>query len=348
MKKTLLFVVLMLLCSTVLIAGCAPAATAPASEAPASEAPVSEAPVSEAPASEAPAADGDAATGGKKIAFINPYVSAPYMAAYVTAQNAKADELGVELVMMDAEGNSQKAYDLAQSALGQNFDGIMLLSPDTKSSISIVKMIQKAGIPMIITNAKADDSVQKDLTFVGADLELQGEMAGEMALEVMGDDGGKVCVIEGPGGHDAAISRSAGFMKAIEGKDKVEVLGVQQADWDRALAMQKMEDFLTQFPEIDVVYCHDDNMAIGAVEAAKAAGRLDDIKIIGVGAAKDGLEAIKNGEMYGTVLQSPGEEGEKSLVAMLDTIDGKTLDKWIKLACDKITIENVNDYKGEW
>ncbi|MEG2626143.1 MAG: sugar ABC transporter substrate-binding protein, partial [Christensenella sp.] len=227
-------------------------------------------------------------------------------------------------------------------------DGIMLLSPDTKSSISIVKMIEKAGIPLIITNAKADESVQKDLTYVGADLEKQGEMAGEMALEVMGEKGGKICIIEGPGGHDAALSRSAGFKKAVEGKPGVEIIGVQQADWDRAIAMQKMDDFLVQFPEIDVVFCHDDNMAIGAVEAAKAAGRLKDITVLGVGASIDGLAAIKSGEMFGTVLQAPGEEGSKSVQAIVDTMDGKTLDKWIVLDCDKITKENVDEYKGEW
>ena len=300
--------------------------------------------------SEAPAVGNEepAAAEGKRIAFINPYVAAPYMAAYVVGAEAKAKELGLEFVMMDAEGSSQKAYDLAQSAVSQKFDGIMLLSPDTKSSISIVKMIEASGIPLIITNARADESVQKDLTFVGADLELQGNMAGEMALEVLGEEGGKICIIEGPGGHDAALSRSGGFHAVVDGVEKVEIIGVQQADWDRALAMQKMDDFLTQFPEIDIAFCHDDNMAIGAVEACKAAGRQDEITIIGVGASKDGLAAIKSGEMFGTILQSPDEEGSKSVQALYDTMNGQKLDSWIKLACDKITIENVDNYKGVW
>lgn len=343
MKKLLGIGIVVIMCVALLITGCAPQQAAPATSAPAEKS---------AGAATEQGGTGEegntAAGGGKRVAFINPFVSSPYMAAYVNAAMAKAEELGIELTMMDAEGNSQKAYDLAQSAVGQKYDGIMLLSPDTKSSISIVKMIEKAGIPLIITNAKADESVQKDLTYVGADLEKQGEMAGEMALEVLGEKGGKICIIEGPGGHDAALSRSAGFKKAVEGKPGVEIIGVQQADWDRALAMQKMDDFLVQFPEIDVVFAHDDNMAIGAVEAAKAAGRLEDITVIGVGASIDGLAAIKSGEMYGTVLQAPGEEGSKSVQAIVDTMGGKELEKWIVLDCDKITKENVDNYKGEW
>lgn len=339
MKKTVLMIFAVVMVAALLLTGCVPQQAAPAEEA---------APADDAALAEEAVPDQEVAAGGMKIAFINPYVSAPYMAAYANGMFAKAEELGAEVVMMDAEGNSQKAYDLAQSALTQDFDGLMLLSPDTKSSISIVKMVQDADMPLLITNAKADDSVQKDIPFVGADLELQGEMAGQMTLDILGDDGGKVCIIEGPGGHDAAISRSAGFKKVVEGKDGVEILGVQQADWDRALAMQKMEDLLTQFPEIDVVFAHDDNMAVGAVEAIKAANRLDQIKVIGVGAAIDGLDSITNGEMYGTVLQSPVEEGEKSVETMLQIIDGQEVPLWTKLEVAAITKDNVDQFEGTW
>lgn len=333
-----------ILCAAILFTGCVPKQGA-GGETPTTE----QSTEASAVATESSETDGESVSaGGRRIAFINPFVSSPYMAAYVNAAMTTAEELGIELTMMDAEGTSQKAYDLAQSAISQKYDGIILLSPDTKSSISIVKMIEKAGIPLIISNARADESVQKDYTYVGADLEMQGQMAGEMTLEALGDKGGKICIIEGPGGHDAALSRSAGFKKAVEGKEGIEIIGIQQADWDRALAMQKMDDFLVQFPEIDVVFCHDDNMAIGAVEAAKAAGRLGEITIIGVGASIDGLEAIRNGEMYGTVLQAPSEEGSKSVQAIVDTMDGKELEKWIALDCDKITKENVDEYKGEW
>lgn len=283
-----------------------------------------------------------------RIAFINPYVAAPYMATFAEAAIEKGKELGAEVVMMDAEANSQKAYDLTLNAINQKFDGIMLLSPDRKSSVSLVKKVLESGIPLIITNARADDSVQKLVPFVGADLEIQGEKIGNAVVEVLGDDGGNVCIIEGPGGHDAAILRSQGFMKVIDQHDNIKVLGVQQSNWDRAKAMAIMEDYLTQFPEIDAVFAHDDNMAIGAIEAIKAAGRLEEIKVFGVGASKDGLAAIKKGEMYATVTQQPELEGALSVEVMIKVINGEDVPEWTKLPCDTVTKENVDNYKGTW
>ena len=109
-----------------------------------------------------------------------------------------------------------------------------------------------------------------------------------------------------------------------------------------------MEDFLTRYDKIDVLYAHDDNMAIGAIQAIKAAGRLSQIKVVGINGNIEALAAIKAGEMYSTVNQPPDWEGKAAVEYAVRYLNGETLPKWIKTNIEPITKANVDNFKGVW
>jgi ribose transport system substrate-binding protein len=109
-----------------------------------------------------------------------------------------------------------------------------------------------------------------------------------------------------------------------------------------------MEDFLTRYDKIDVLYAHDDNMAIGAIQAIKAAGRMSEIKVVSISGTIEGYEAVKAGEMYSTVSQPPDIEGKNAVEYAIRYLNGEKIDKWVKTPIAQVTKENVNQFKGVW
>jgi ABC-type sugar transport system substrate-binding protein len=155
-------------------------------------------------------------------------------------------------------------------------------------------------------------------------------------------------MIEGAAGSFPAIHRTSGFIAAMAGYPNVKLIANQNAGWDRAQAQKVMEDFLTRYDKIDVLYAHDDNMAIGAIQAIKAAGRMSEIKVVSISGTIEGYEAVKAGEMYSTVSQPPDIEGKNAVEYAVRYLNGEKIDKWVKTPIAQVTKENVNQFKGVW
>jgi ABC-type sugar transport system substrate-binding protein len=179
-------------------------------------------------------------------------------------------------------------------------------------------------------------------------MEDEAKMAADSVKELLGNQGGNVVILEGAAGSFPAIHRTSGFRAAIADSPQIRIIANQNTGWDRAQAQNIMEDFLTRYDKIDVVYAHDDNIAIGAIQAIKAAGRLAEIKVVGIGGTIEGLDAIRTGEMFSTVDQPPDWEGKASVEYAVRYLNGEKLDKWTKTAIAPITKANVNQFKGVW
>lgn len=284
-----------------------------------------------------------------KIMFTNAFYSAPYCAPMIKAAQEKAAEMGIELQILDGKADGQVQLDQIQNAITQGVDGILYFPADQESSVTAVKKLAESKIPCIIINSQVDPSVQ-DLvgTFIGTDYYAQGEVAGQMALDALGQAGGNVVVIEGAGGTEAQKKRSEGFEKVIAANPNIKIIGKQQADWDPAKAQKVMEDFLAQFGDtINLVYTHDDGMYQGAAKALKDAGKIDKLKCISIGANAAGVAAVKAGELYGTASQSPINEGKMGVEYIVKLINGEKLPAWVKVPSVPVTSANIAEFDGQ-
>jgi len=275
--------------------------------------------------------------------------AAPYFKALITAAEAEAAKQNVKLKVLDAEWNTQTQASQIENLIAQKVDVLEIIPCDSVAVIPSMKKVVDAGIPLVIVNTQHDASTENLIeTFVGASMEDEAAMAADSAIKLIGKTEGKVVMIEGAAGSFPAIHRSSGFEEAISGYSNIELLAKQNAGWDRATAMSVMEDFLTRFSKIDVLYAHDDNMAIGAIQAIKAAGRMDEISVVSISGTIEGYDAIRSGEIFSTVSQPPDWEGEMAVKAAVDILNGKTLDKWTKTPISQVTKENVDNFKGVW
>jgi ribose transport system substrate-binding protein len=122
----------------------------------------------------------------------------------------------------------------------------------------------------------------------------------------------------------------------------------QPGNWTREGALTVAENILQAHADLDVIYAHDDNMAIGAVSAVRDAGRLDRVKVLGIGGSIEGLEAIRKGELYGTVFDSPKAAAYICSKALVAHLEGKTIPTEVFIPRPVVTKANVDKFKGEW
>ena len=152
-----------------------------------------------------------------------------------------------------------------------------------------------------------------------------GKLAGEYIVELLGGKG-NVVELEGIPGASAARDRGQGFNEAIGGTD-IEVVAKQTANFDRAQGLTVMENILQAQPEIDAVFAHNDEMALGALEAIKASKR--DILVVGFDATDDAKAAVESGEMAATVEQLPKEIGSLGVETAVKILNGEKVESMI-------------------
>ena len=219
-------------------------------------------------------------------------------------ESAKAE--GVELKFTDAQGEQENQIQAIRSYIQQKVD-VIAFSPVVETGFEgVLQEAKAAGIPVILTD-RAVDTEDPSLyeTFLGSDFVLEGEKAGEWLVEnageadVDGDGDINVVQLEGTTGAAPAIDRAEGFASAIEAEPTIEVTASQTGDFTREGGKQVMESFLQSEDGIDVVFAHNDDMGLGAIEAIEAAGLEPgkDVKIITIDAVKDGMQALADGKI---------------------------------------------------
>jgi ABC-type sugar transport system substrate-binding protein len=242
------------------------------------------------------------------------------------------EEAGIELKFSDAQGKQENQIKAIRSFIQQQVD-VIAFSPVVESGWdTVLNEAKDAGIPVVLTD-RAVDSADESLyvSFLGSDFVLEGEKAGAWAVAEFTDaDAVNVVELEGTTGAAPANDRAAGFRTAIEGEPKFEIIASQTGDFTRAGGKQVMEAFLKSNPDIDLVYAHNDDMGLGAIEAIEAAGLVPgtDIKMVTVDAVKDGMQALADGKINFIVECSPllGDQ----LVEIVTTVnDGGTVEKRI-------------------
>ena len=170
-------------------------------------------------------------------------------------------------------------------------------------------------------------------------------LAAELAVDYFGEEEGKIGIIEGFPGSDPQIYRTQAFLEEMNSHPNIEIVGIVDAKWSRSRAELAALDLLRKDPEINMIYCHDCNMAMGAYDAIKKEGK-EEIKIIGIGDALEYKDAVKEGKIYGIASQSMDYEAAYGLIWAERAARGKELRPWYKNPCEALTAENIDKYRS--
>ena len=212
-----------------------------------------------------------------------------------------AAKAGIELKFDDAQQKQENQIKAIRNYIQQQVD-VIAFSPVVESGWdTVLKEAKDAGIPVILTD-RAVDSADKSLykTFLGSDFVKEGTLSGEWLVEQYKGKTGTVNIVElqGTTGSAPAVDRQKGFADTIASNPNLKVIASQTGDFTRAGGKTVMEQFLKANPKIDVLFAHNDDMGLGALEAITAAGKVPgkDIVIITIDAVKDGMQALADGK----------------------------------------------------
>ncbi|GAA1752107.1 MULTISPECIES: ABC transporter substrate-binding protein [Streptomonospora] len=221
-----------------------------------------------------------------------------------------AEEAGIELKFSDAQQQQENQIQAIRSFIQQGVD-VIAFSPVVESGWDTVLAEAKtAGIPVVLTD-RAVDTDQKEVyeTFLGSDFVEEGRKAGRWLVEEYADSDEDVDIVElqGTTGSAPAIDRKEGFAEIIGEDDRFEIVASQDGDFTRSGGQEVMQAFLSSHDDIDVLYAHNDDMALGAIESIEAAGLEpgEDIKIISVDGIKDAFQAMADGRINVVVECNP-------------------------------------------
>ncbi|WP_067177659.1 ABC transporter substrate-binding protein [Microtetraspora niveoalba] len=254
------------------------------------------------------------AAGGGDGALVMGFAQVGAESGWRTANTKSVQEsaksAGVELKFSDAQQKQENQIKAIRSYIQQKVD-VIAFSPVVESGWdTVLKEAKDANIPVILTD-RAVDSEDTSLykTFLGSDFVEEGRKAGQWLVEEYKDAKDPVNIVElqGTTGSAPANDRKAGFAEVIAADPKFTVVASQSGDFTRAKGKEVMEAFLKSNPDIDVLYAHNDDMGLGAIEAIEGAGKVPgkDIKIITVDAVRDGMQALADGKINYIVECSP-------------------------------------------
>lgn len=249
------------------------------------------------------ATPGAAATDSGKIVLGFSQVGAEsgWRTANTESIKSAATEAGITLQFSDAQQKQENQIKAIRSFIQQGVD-VIAFSPVVEAGWdTVLKEAKDANIPVILTD-RAVDSKDTSLykTFIGSDFVKEGKLAGEWLVKEYAGKTDPVNIVElqGTTGSAPANDRKKGFGDAIAGQANFKVIASQTGDFTRAGGKTVMEAFLKANPKIDVLFAHNDDMGLGALEAITAAGKVPgkDIKIITIDGVKDGMQALADGK----------------------------------------------------
>jgi simple sugar transport system substrate-binding protein len=219
-----------------------------------------------------------------------------------------AEKYGVDLQFTSAEGDQAKQISSIKTFITQGVD-LIAFSPVVETGWdAVLQEAKAAGIPVVLTDRAVDSDPSLYKTFIGSDFIKEGEKAATWAKGEFADASNvNMVVLEGTTGSAPANDRATGWANILGSDPKFKTLASQTGDFTRDGGKKVMEGFLATYPNIDLVYAHNDDMGLGAIEAIEAAGKVPgkDIKIVTVDAVKAGMEALSAGKINFIVECSP-------------------------------------------
>ncbi len=263
----------------------------------------------------------------------------------VTIHEAMADrakELGVQLIVTDAQRSPERQVQQIETFIAQKVDAIVLNPCEVEASSPAVQKALAVGIPIVNVNSETKVT---PTAFVGSRDEESARIGMNYIARRLDGKGG-VLMMEGYMGQAAQLKRSAGAREVLAGHAGLQLLAAQSAEWDRAKAVTLMENWLQAYGQtIRAVFAQNDEMAMGALLAIERAGRKKDIIVVGVDAIDDALQAVSDGRLDATVFQDGKGQGRGAIETALRLIRKQPVQKETFIPFQLVTRENVTTFK---
>lgn len=268
-------------------------------------------------------------SGSGAVGFSVSTLNNPFFVSLSEGAKAEAEKQGVKLVVVDAGDDAAKQTNDIEDLISRNVSVLIVNPVDSDAVAPAVQNAVSKGIKVISVD-RVVNGVEVDCQ-IASDNAAGAKMATEYLVELIGE-GAKAAELEGVPGASATIDRGAGFHEAAD--KNLDVVASQTANFNRAEGMNVMENILQSCPEVKGVFAHNDEMALGAVEAVLASGK--DIKIVGFDATDDAVAAVKSGKMAATVAQKPELMGETAVQTAMRLINGETVEKSLPVEVELI------------
>ncbi|MDE0114016.1 MAG: sugar ABC transporter substrate-binding protein [Albidovulum sp.] len=265
------------------------------------------------------------------ISFVVKDMTNPYYWRMGEGAKKAAEDLGVNLSWMSAQfnGDIEGQIGVVEGELVKSPDALVLVPMNATALIPKIIEANGLGIPVITADTRAEEGLAQIETFVGLDERESFKGMAEYVVELLGGEG-NIAILEGFRGSSTAELRLEGMMEVFNAAEGIEVVASISAEWDREKGLKATEDILQAHPDVDAIVGSNDQMALGAIQAVKSAGKLDDIIIVGDDAIPSALSALVNGELDATIDGNTDRVGYEAVVAAYNkVVNDADLDDWI-------------------
>ena len=255
-----------------------------------------------------PGCGGESApAGAKRIGFSQIGAESAWRVAETASITIEARKRGHELLVADAQGRLEKQLEALRGFVAQGVDAVILAPQKEQGFEPALQELKAAGIPVVLVDRGLEADPSLYATLIASDFVAEGRMAAEwLASHTQGEV--RVVELEGTTGSAPAIDRKRGFHEAVAAHPRIQVVRSQPAQFTLAEGKKQMEAVLrSESAPIHAVYAHNDDMALGAIDALKAAGRSPgkDVLVLSIDATGAAFEAMARGELSAAVECSP-------------------------------------------
>lgn len=289
---------------------------------------------------------GDIKVGAVVISLTNPF--------WVNMKNyyeAAGEEMGIDIDVQTGttEGDTASQLDVLMTMADMDYDVIIVSPIDGTNLIPGIVKCNENGVKVINLGPGVDvDALEEagghlDATITVAFTEQGETVANDMISRL--PDGGQVAILAGLAGAGQSEGRTSGAKSVFEATDNIDLVAVQNCDWDATLAYDATKALITEYPDLKGIFCCNDTMALAAVEALTAEGK-EGVLVYGVDFTDDARAAISAGTMTGSMSYSSERYTKAALQMAVMLNEGETFENNIYLPLTLVTVDNVNDLEG--
>jgi inositol transport system substrate-binding protein len=253
-----------------------------------------------------------------------------------------ATQPNVELVMVDSKEDVATQLAQVENFVTQKVDAIIVIAANTDAADPMTKAAQDAGIPLVYVN-RLPSNLPEGISYVGSESIQAGIMQAEWLAEQLGGKG-NVVIMNGDLAQEAAQKRTEGEKQVFAKYPDIKIIREDTGNWSRDQGLALMENWLASGDQIDAVASNNDEMAIGAIQAIEAAGKLGEILVGGVDASPDALQEMDKGRLNVTVFQNAKGQGEGGIKVAIALAKGETVEQFTWIPFELVTPENYKNY----
>nr|WP_238552430.1 D-ribose ABC transporter substrate-binding protein [Bifidobacterium cuniculi] len=276
-----------------------------------------------------------------KVVLLVSTLNNPFFVDLRDGAQEEATKQGVDLVVSDAQNDSATQQNQAQNAVSQGAKAVIINPVDSDAAAPAVQTLMPSNLPVISVD-RAVTGV--DVTsHIASDNVAGGKQAAEELAKAIGDQG-DILILEGTPGAASTRDRGQGFKDEIAKHSGIRIAAEQTANFDRAEALDVTTNLMQSNPNVVGIYAENDEMGLGAVQAL-GNGAGNGVTVFGFDGTADGLKAVADGQMVGTIAQQPRLLGQKAVEAAVKAIKGEVVEQTQSIEVETVTADNVKEFQ---